>query len=189
MRIIAGTAKGRRLVAPPKGRSIRPTTDRVRESLYALVTARRNLQGAQVLDLFAGTGALGCEALSRGAARATFVDRSRAAFKAIRENLQRIGRFPQEIISGAVGPTVRQMRGRFDLILLDPPYQQDLVAPTILLLVDRALLMPGALVAAEHAPNEPLPLEAELVGLEHLTTRTYGNTSVTLWEQPEGDET
>ena len=117
MRVVAGTAKGRRLVTPP-GLDTRPTSDRVREAIFNALGSLDAVQGARVLDLFAGSGALGVEALSRGAASAVFVDVSQAALDAVHANLE---------ATGLEGTAVRMDAhryddGPFDLALLDPPY-------------------------------------------------------------------
>ena len=185
MRIIAGQARGRRLVSPPKKRGLRPTTDRVREALFGILSAQWDLWGVEVLDLFAGTGALGCEALSRGAKSAVFVDQSHMAVKTIRENLRRIGRAGQEIILARTGPTVRAFtEARFDIVFLDPPYDDRLVMPTLQTLDGSRALASGATVIAEHALDEPLPGAGELQSLKHVTTRTYGTSCISMWDLP-----
>ncbi|MGZ8626287.1 MAG: RsmD family RNA methyltransferase [Actinomycetota bacterium] len=122
MRVIAGSAKGTRLGPVPAG--VRPVSDRAREGLFSSLSA--DVPGASVLDLFAGTGALGIEALSRGAERAVFVERSRAAVRAVRDNLERTGLTDRaEVIAAeAVGFVTRDddRTGAFDLVLADPPY-------------------------------------------------------------------
>src|SRR5215216_7076393 len=128
MRVIAGNARGRRLKAP-KGREVRPTADRVKEALFSLLA--RDLTGARVLDLFAGTGSLGIEALSRGAAQAVLVDSLAPAAKMIRENLHELGFTERATIwTAPVARTLRSMGRRgeiFDVIFLDPPYGHKLV--------------------------------------------------------------
>lgn len=122
MRVIAGELRGRRLVAPA-GTTTRPTSDRVREATFNALTSLDALEDASVLDLFAGSGALGIEALSRGARHCTFVERDRAALEALRENLQRCG------IDGSRADVVvgdgTGVVGNWDLVLLDPPYAFD----------------------------------------------------------------
>ena len=152
MRIIAGRYKGRRL-ASPRWPGLRPTSDKLRGTLFNILAPR--LDGARVLDGFAGTGALGIEALSRGAAHVTFVDRDRRAMALVAENLGRCGitdgyamiRGGVEAIAGAVAP------GPFDLILLDPPYDEaDVRAP--IEAVARTLA-DGGLLVLEHARRRP----------------------------------
>src|SRR5215468_5662600 len=120
MRIIAGTHRGHRIAAP-KGRDTRPTSDRVRENAFNLIGP---VDDAEVLDLFAGSGAMGLEALSRGAARATFVEADRDACRVIIANLDKLG-FQAIVLCQDAVRAVAQERGRYDLILCDPPYDFD----------------------------------------------------------------
>jgi 16S rRNA (guanine966-N2)-methyltransferase len=127
MRVVAGTARGRTLVAPPGART-RPTSDRVREAIFNALWSRDAVDGARVADLFAGSGALGVEALSRGAEHATFVDRDRAAREAIRRNVEACGVADRATIVAT--PVERWVDGlaageRFDLAFCDPPYAYD----------------------------------------------------------------
>jgi 16S rRNA (guanine966-N2)-methyltransferase len=179
MRVVGGVAGGRRLRAPA-GRSIRPTGDRVREAVFNVLTSLRAVEGATVVDLFAGTGALGIEALSRGAAHVTFVDRDPAAAATIRDNLAAVGLAgaPTEVVRADVLAWLRQGRpGRpaggsadqaFDLALCDPPY--DFSAWERLL---------NALSADLAVLESSGPLEAP-AGWMVRTTKRYGGTVVTL---------
>lgn len=128
MRVVAGELRGRRLVAP-SGASTRPTSDRVREATFNALTSMGALDDARVLDLFAGSGALGIEALSRGATSATFVERDRAALAALRTNLDACGLGPDraEVVVGDAAALVStgRLAGPWDLALLDPPYAFD----------------------------------------------------------------
>lgn len=119
VRVIAGQLRGRRLVGPP-GTLTRPTSDRVREATFNALVSLGALDGAEVLDGFAGSGALGIEALSRGAARCTFVERERQALAALRANLERCGLGADRavVVAGDIG----RVEGRWDVVLLDPPY-------------------------------------------------------------------
>ena len=121
MRVVAGTAKGRRLVTPP-GTDTRPTSDRVREAIFNALGSLDAVAGGRVLDLFAGSGALGIEALSRGAEHATFVDTDRKAVAAIRDNLDTTGLADRATVTAA---DATAWVGRADLALLDPPYAMD----------------------------------------------------------------
>jgi 16S rRNA (guanine(966)-N(2))-methyltransferase RsmD len=172
MRVVAGRWGGRRLQAPP-GDATRPTSDRVREALFSVLGPR--LQGARVLDLFAGSGALGIEALSRGAAEATFVDSAPAAQKALRANLAALG---------ADAETRRQDAGRFlagaseagrqyDLVFLDPPYRLAGRLGGELSAMLPAVLAPGATVIAESDRRTPLELDLPL-----HDERRYGDTLI-----------
>jgi 16S rRNA (guanine966-N2)-methyltransferase len=176
MRVIAGTLGGRRLKAPP-GRGTRPTSDRVREALFSMLG---ELGGARVLDLFAGSGALGIEALSRGAGAAVFVERDRVAARVLAENLTALGIGDEraELRAGealAALRTAGELGEFYDLVLIDPPYQDaaELAPKLSALLV--GLLAPGARVATESDRRAPLRLE-----LPVLTERRYGDTSITI---------
>jgi len=157
VRIIAGTHKGRVLKAPTWD-GLRPTSDRLRETLFNVLTPR--IQGARVLDVYAGTGAVGIEALSRGAADVQFVESDRRAQALIAENLARCGiTGGYAIIRASAGPAFESLRRAhsfvpFDLILLDPPY--DHPAAEALSGVD-ALVAPDGLVVFEHARRAPVP--------------------------------
>jgi 16S rRNA (guanine(966)-N(2))-methyltransferase RsmD len=154
MRVIAGRYKGRRL-ASPRSPGLRPTSDKLRETLFNILAPR--IDGARVLDGFAGTGALGIEALSRGAAHVIFVDRDRRAMALVAENLGRCGitggyamiRGGVEAIAGAAAS------GAFDLILLDPPYDEANVRTTIEAVA--RTLADGGLLVLEHARRRPAP--------------------------------
>jgi 16S rRNA (guanine966-N2)-methyltransferase len=174
MRVTGGRLGGRRLVAPPSG--VRPTADRVREALFARL---RDLDGAHVLDLYAGTGALGIEALSRGAERAIFVERSNASLSALRRNLLALELDDcTRVMRGDVRSALRRLAGeriRFDLVLADPPYDDRTVAAPLELLVSGRLLAPDATVVVERSRRHPLP---EVAGLVSLGSRRYGDTEV-----------
>ena len=154
MRVIAGSLKGRRLVTPT-WTGLRPTSDKLRETLFNLVASR--LAGARVLDGFAGTGALGIEALSRGAAHVTFVERDRRAAALIAENLRRCGvTGGYAIVRGGLRQTVGRLAGDdFDLILLDPPYDEEQL--DAILAAAGARLAAGGVLVLEHAKRRPVP--------------------------------
>lgn len=143
MRIIGGEAKGLKLRAP-KGTGTRPTSDRVREAVFSIVLARRELAGSEVLDLFAGSGALGLEALSRGAGRAVLVDQASGAVQAIEDNVVRLGYGNRcEVMRSSVDralPRLERQGRLFDLAFVDPPYAAD---PWPLLAVLSAVVRPG----------------------------------------------
>jgi 16S rRNA (guanine966-N2)-methyltransferase len=157
MRIVAGTLKGRRLDAPTWD-GLRPTSDKLRETLFNILAPR--IVDAHVLDAYAGTGALGIEAISRGAARVTFVEQDRRAQALIAANLARCGVADgYAIIRSSVGRAFDALRVDpafvpFDIILLDPPYQQ---LPDAVLPPTAALLAPGGVVVLEHAQRQPVP--------------------------------
>jgi 16S rRNA (guanine966-N2)-methyltransferase len=174
MRIIAGDWGGRRIQAPP-GRQTRPTTDRVREAWMSIVAPA--LPGARVLDLFAGSGALGLEALSRGAARATFVETAPGALRALRANLDDLGAAPRaEVVrSDALRYVAALHTGAFDLAFADPPYGTGLAGS----LVERWRERPFAdLLCVEHRRDDEVP---EPPGTEQ---RRYGDTVLTFLSNP-----
>ena len=182
MRIIAGSARGRRLAAP-KGTATRPTSDRAREGLFATVTAIRGpLPGARVLDLFAGSGAIGLEALSRGAVRVLFVESDGRAARVIRANLAAVALPGGELISCQVQRFLERGPGAeaaFDLVVADPPYAAPAAEVTGMLtaLASGGWLAPGALVAVERATRAgPLPWPA---GYRGDRSRRYGEA--TFW--------
>ena len=171
-RVIAGRFGGRRLQAPP-GDATRPTADRVREALFSILGTR--VQDARVLDLFAGSGALGLEALSRGAAQVTFVETAPAALKALRANLAAVGADAEVVRADAL----RWLRGapgdarQYDLVFLDPPYRRAEALGATLSELLPAVLAPGALVVAESDRRSPLELSI------HATDeRRYGDTLI-----------
>lgn len=173
MRVIAGTAGGRLLVAP-RGTTTRPITDRVKETLFAILADRP--VDANVLDLYAGSGAIGIEALSRGAEHCDFVEVARQAVAAIRENLQRTGlqdrgSVHQEDVARHVAHPAAKA---YDLVFLDPPYEERaILAPLERLL---ARLAPGAAVVVKHHWRTPIP---EPPGLSRWRERRFGETNLT----------
>jgi 16S rRNA (guanine966-N2)-methyltransferase len=176
MRVIAGRLGGRRLVAP-RGLATRPTSDRVREALFSVLG---DLSGAVVLDLYAGTGALGIEALSRGAARATFVESARPALSALRDNLAALDlQGCTEVVSQPVSRAAAGLSGPFDLVFADPPYAAVDEVPAAIAAMGTALT-PAARVVVEHAARSPAPA---ICGLSARPTRTYGDTAVTVYDR------
>ena len=169
MRVIAGRLGGRRLVAP-RGGGTRPTSDRVREALFSVLG---DVTGLRVLDLFAGSGALGIEALSRGAASAVFVERAPAALKALRANLTALG-LDQEVFAGdarAFIGNARRAGDTYDLVFLDPPYRETGRLGTELDLP--AVLASGGRIVAESDRRSPLEIDL------HVTfERRYGDTLI-----------
>ena len=155
MRVITGSARGRRL-GELKGMETRPTTDKVKESIFNCI--QFDVADAHVLDLFAGTGQLGIEALSRGAADALFVDRRADAVKLIRENLAlcRLEEHAQ-VVCGDSLAQLAALRRRFDIILLDPPYGSGLLQQAMERIVSFDILSPHGIMVAESAADETLP--------------------------------
>ncbi|MFS0852258.1 16S rRNA (guanine(966)-N(2))-methyltransferase RsmD [Microbacterium sp. 179-I 3D4 NHS] len=183
-RIIAGTAGGTRLQVPDAG--TRPTSDRVRESLFAALESAGALADARVLDLYAGSGALGLEALSRGARSADLVERSRPAAAVARRNasaVARAGGLPlARVHESAVQSHLARSSGPFDLVFTDPPY--DLADATMIadLVAVAPLLAEDGLVVVERA-RRSAPPRLDEAGLELVREKTYGDTAV-WWAQP-----
>lgn len=172
MRIIAGECRGRSLQAPP-GRTTRPTADRVRQALFDTLAhapwaGADLIRGARVLDGFAGTGALGLEALSRGAASALFVEQDRQALRALRENVATCGMQDRAVIRPAdmLRLPPRGAAGPMDLVFLDPPYNRDLPARALAVLERGGWLGPATLIIVETAADEPAPVAVDRLLLE-----------------------
>ncbi len=152
MRVITGSARGRKLKTP-ENYDIRPTTDNVKESLFNIL--QFDVEGRRVLDLFAGTGQLGIEALSRGAAEAVFVDRDRQALRIVKDNLRACGLTGQVLQEDAVAYLRRG--GRFDLIFVDPPYDAGLYQPVLETIKSVDNLSEGGIIICEARREEVLP--------------------------------
>lgn len=191
MRIVAGRWRGRTITAPP-GRGTRPTSDRVREALFDVLASRMgpDLGEGAVLDLFAGSGALGLEALSRGAGRAVMVESDRGACKVLQANIDALDADERATVlcADAMGAGLPRAlaAGPFALLLLDPPYRIE--AAEVGRLLDRVAaaggLGAGAYVAAEHASASPAPAPESL---EHVRTYRYGDTAISLYKATEGE--
>jgi 16S rRNA (guanine966-N2)-methyltransferase len=172
MRIVAGRFRRRPLVSPP-GREVRPTSDRARQAVFDILEVRApGLEGRLVLDLFAGTGAMGLEALSRGAQRAVFVENATPALEAIRHNIGGL-RLPPGQAQVLRADALRLGRAveQFDLVFLDPPYQSGAALPVIAALRRGNWLRPGADLVAELAAGEII---ATPPGMELVDERRYG---------------
>ena len=179
MRVIAGSAKGR-ILRPPRTAATRPITDRAKESLFAILAPR--LRGARFLDLFAGPGSVGIEALSRGCAQATFVERSRQALDGIRHNLDVTGLAAHaEVVPRDVFAYLRDTPAPFEVIFVAPPQWQGLW-PRAVALLDRepGWLAEGAIVVAQHDPSESTALE--LAQLAAADERSYGRVTFTFFQ-------
>ena len=174
MRVVAGELKSRRLLRPPEG--VRPTADRVRESLFARLG---DLSDARVLDLYAGTGALAIEALSRGALDAVLVERAPRALAVIRENLELLGLSERSRVLRGDATTWLARLGRadeqFDLVFVDLPYGSNEAGPALVAIVEAAVLADGGVVMIETAKNETL---AAVDGLLEDGRWMYGDTAV-----------
>lgn len=182
MRIIAGQHRGLTLASLGKGDAaahLRPTPDRVRESLFNVLTGYALPSGARVLDLFAGTGALGLEALSRGAAHATFVDSGRVAQRLIRENLTRARRTDDATVMSCTADRLPPAGAPCSLVFLDPPYGLSLGAAALLVAAKQGWVAPQALIVWEESATQSPP-----EGFSLLDSRRYGDTHITLLEAP-----
>ncbi|HXH20931.1 MAG TPA: 16S rRNA (guanine(966)-N(2))-methyltransferase RsmD [Dehalococcoidia bacterium] len=179
IRVIAGEARGRRLKASP-GRGTRPTSDRLREALFAILEAH-GADFTRVLDLYAGTGALGIEALSRGAGSCDFVEADASACEVIRENLRLTGYSERgRVICATVARAAARLQGPYTLVVADPPYEYDRAESELADLIERGLLLPGGIVAVEHAKRREWP--ERLAGLKKLLTRRHGDSAVSLYQ-------
>ncbi len=180
VRVIGGTAGGRRLRIP-RGRSVRPTSDRVKESIFNILFGR--LEVITVLDLFAGSGNLGIEALSRGAEQAVFVDRDRKCARIIRENLSDLGFTSKgEVLQLDCLTAITQLGERlqrFPLIFFDPPYEEGWVYKSLIALADKGLIEDDGWIVAEHSFREPVPDQCGDLKLEDQ--RAYGETRVSFY--------
>lgn len=177
MRIIAGSAKGRRLTSP-KSKDIRPVLDQVKESIFNILF---DINGFSVLDIFAGTGSIGLEAISRGATNAVFVDNGKEAINIIKKNIE-ICRFEDRsrIIPLSAEKAVSILKkesSQFDIIFIDPPYLKNLVNKTICSAICAGLLKKDGLIITEHHPKEPVQNLPEGYGISD--ERKYGQTIVT----------
>ena len=178
MRIIAGAWRGRKLEAPT-GESTRPTSDRAREGLFSMLQSRLgSFEGLTVADLFAGTGALGLEALSRGAARCTFYETDRDAVAILKRNAVHLGAGDRADIRAQ--DAARVTGGPYHLVMLDPPYASGKAATALAHLATSGALAPGALVSIETARDEIVAAP----GLELEAARTYGKARITLLRAP-----
>jgi 16S rRNA (guanine966-N2)-methyltransferase len=178
-RIVAGTAGGRRLVVPPRG--TRPTSERVREALFNAIESALDLDGAAVLDLYAGSGALGLEALSRGASRVSFVESDRNALTVLRRNVAAIGLPGANVVSGRVRTVLEAgTASLYDVVLADPPYDDSDVDEVLQALV--GWTRPGALVVLERSVRSPDPRWPS--AFAPLRVKRYGDTALHWADHP-----
>jgi len=180
MRVIAGIAKGRRLISP-KTSAIRPVLDQVKEAVFNILF---NVEALRVLDLFAGTGAVGIEALSRGAKECVFVDSGKEAIGLIHKNLELCKMadkgFVLEMPSGKAINWLTKKNKTFDLIFVDPPYEKDLVKKTLKELAKSSLLHSETLIIVERHPKEMI---GNVGGLSLTDERKYGQTLISFLKQ------
>ena len=179
MRVIAGSARGT-VLKTPEGLQTRPTADRVKEALFSIL--HFDLPGTRVLDLFGGTGQLGIEALSRGAASAVFVDSREPACKLIRENLRRAGLEDRaKVVCCDYMSYLRSVGESFDIVLLDPPYAEVFLENALKMITEIDILQSGGIIATER------PLEKELLfefsGFSRSKDYRYGKTVLTLYRK------
>lgn len=182
MRVIAGSARGTKLVAP-RGMMTRPTADRVREALFSIIQSRFELAGAYVLDICAGTGAFGIEALSRGAKSCCFVEKSKEALKCLKRNLD-TARFSEqatllEMDLHRALPLLAGRGNRFSIVFFDPPYSSELYAPVASRVSSLGLLSPEGLYIAEGSARLILPERVE--NLVKVDRRVYGDTALEMY--------
>jgi len=187
MRIISGTSKGRKLITP-KRYSLRPTSDRVKESLFNILGGE--VEGKVVLDLFAGTGNLGIEALSRGAERVIFVEKGRQALQIIQTNLNQFGLADRsEILPKDVNRAIGILKQRgecFDLILMDPPYEKGLIQRTLMKLNTHPIYHGDSILVIEHNRREPLPHildEWNLIRQQKIGDTLLSFLTLQVWDQ------
>ncbi len=179
MRVISGQCKGKRLFSV-KGLNLRPTSDRVREAIFDIL--QDQIEGRQVLDLFAGTGALGIEALSRGAGRAVFVEESPRSLTVLRKNIEECRLKERAQVLGRevkAGNKILEDKGEsFHIIFLDPPYGRGLVPKTLRALAASSIVSPETLIVAEHAAMDPI---SSIPPLDRVDARKYGGTLVSFF--------
>ena len=184
MRVITGSARGRRL-KELEGLETRPTTDRVKEGLFSALQC--DIEGRRVLDLFAGTGQLGIECLSRGAAFAVFVDRREDAARLVGENLALTGlRDRARVVRGDSLEYLRTSGEKFDLVFLDPPYQAGLLEPALALLAGFDILNPHGIIVAEHPADRVLTAPGESCRVRR--TYRYGKIGLTVFRRGGNEE-
>ncbi|MBV8638191.1 MAG: 16S rRNA (guanine(966)-N(2))-methyltransferase RsmD [Candidatus Eremiobacteraeota bacterium] len=179
---ITGGSLGSRKLKSPKGTSIRPTPGRVKESLFSILMHR--IDGASVLDLFAGTGAIGFEAASRGAARVVSVESNRETAQAIEEASKELGIDDRvTIVAAPVERALYRVDGPFDIVYLDPPYANEVPLQIFRLLLERALLAADALVIYEHAAKRILP---DIPGYRSTREEVYGDVALAFFARADG---
>ena len=186
MRVITGTAKGKRLITP-EGRDVtRPTGEKVKEGIFSSIQFL--IEGADVLDLFAGSGQLGIEALSRGAKSAVFVDSAKVAQKCITENIKNCGF--SDVAKLKTGDALMYLSSafeRFDIAFLDPPYAEVFLENSLKMITEIDILQSGGIIVTERPVGKELPWNFE--GFERSRDYKYGNTLLTIYRKTEKGET
>jgi 16S rRNA (guanine966-N2)-methyltransferase len=176
MRIVGGKYRSRSLHAPA-GSTTRPTSDRVREAMFSILQAYAGWQGGRVLDLYAGTGALGLEAVSRGAAHACFVERDRQALISLRGNIRDLTlENSTQVLAHPIDRVARMLEGTYELVFVDPPYAD--VANAALALSKWLPQRINGVLVFEHASQDSAPIVANMM---HVDTRRYGDTAVSFF--------
>lgn len=182
MRVITGTARGRKLIAP-EGIDVRPTKDSVKEAIFSAI--QFEIEGSTVLDLFAGSGQLGIEAVSRGAKKAYLVDSSQNSIKFIKQNVSHVGFDSQcEIVNMPNSAFLRTTGEKFDIALLDPPYEKSLIQRSLPALTER--MNDTGVIVCEHEPDCRLPEEVN--GFVITKSKKYGKSSLTFYRKPQTEE-
>ncbi|MFQ5655916.1 MAG: 16S rRNA (guanine(966)-N(2))-methyltransferase RsmD [Candidatus Methylomirabilales bacterium] len=179
MRVIAGTSKGRRLKVP-KGKGVRPTSDYLRETLFDILGP--SVCGTRFLDLYAGSGAVGIEALSRGGDEVVFLEQDPACLRVLRKNVEAAGFGERRVVAGDVLrllPRLVRQGERFDIIFLDPPYGSRLAERTLDIVASGDLLRPGGIVIVEHFAKEPLP--PRFGHLTRVREKAHGQTVLSFY--------
>ena len=183
MRIIAGELKGRRLVTPADNR-VRPTTDKVKEAVFSMISAY--LPDSVVVDLFAGTGNLGLEAISRGAKRAYFVDRDRASISMIRENVKYCKVEDRSVIIWSdYAAALKKINDKVDVIFLDPPYTAGFIDKCMEAIAESDILLDDGIIVAEHSARDEVP--DTIGGFVKFKEKRYGKINISVYEKQEAE--
>lgn len=187
MRIVGGRARGITL-SSVRGSGLRPTTDRVRGAIFSMLEARQTLMEARGLDLYAGTGAIGIEALSRGASQVDFVEQSPKLCAVIRKNVSRAGFDTQaEVLAMPVARALETLTGPYDLVFMDPPYDEsESLREVIRTLLDAGMMAPGGMLVIEQASRDRHDFSG--AGLHSVQEKRYGDTAVSLYSVGEEGE-
>jgi 16S rRNA (guanine966-N2)-methyltransferase len=178
MRVTGGIGRGRRLKVP-SGSRVRPTSDKVKQALFNILGDR--VEGSYFLDLYAGAGGIGIEALSRGAARVLFVDASRDSLDVVKQNIEQMGFGDNaEVMLSTAESFLRKRTGHYDIVFLDPPYAEEL-QPLLELIAGAGILKDESVVIAEHFKKQPSPEQAG--GLTLYRLAKYGDTVLAFYKQ------
>lgn len=186
MRIITGIAKGRKIMAP-EGMDTRPTSDRVKESLFNILDNKIDIYGKNVLDLFAGTGNLGIEAISRGALMCTLIEQNKNTFKTLKENINTLNfnekseAYNQDAFSAL--EIFKKNNKKYDIIFLDPPYGKGLIEKAIEKIANIDLLENNGIIVSEYDENDIIP--ENISSIKKYRTEKYGRTKISFWTKEE----